>query len=120
MAKDPATVSELRKAAEITDQEIDAAVDAVLADLATEAYPLAKEWTLDVVESRAHTRATEALTTAKLDVMPRPHPKCRVGHGRKLGIGQTGAMFRKSPPFRLHAQTFPDSVASNETPRLGR
>ncbi|WP_281407372.1 hypothetical protein [Methylobacterium sp. P1-11] len=42
MAKEPATVSELLKAAEITDQEIDAAVDAVLADLAAEAYPLAK------------------------------------------------------------------------------
>lgn len=33
------TVSELRKAA---DQEIDAAINAVLANLATEAYPLAK------------------------------------------------------------------------------
>ena len=36
MAKEPPTVSELRKAAEVTDQEIDAAVDAVLSDLATE------------------------------------------------------------------------------------
>ena len=66
MAKEPPTGSELRKAAEITDQEIDAAVDAVLADLATEAYPLAKGWTLDLVETlRTNTRAAEALTTDK-------------------------------------------------------
>ncbi|MBN4095675.1 hypothetical protein [Methylobacterium sp. OT2] len=66
MAKEPATVSELRKAAEVTDQEIDAAVDAVLADLATAAYPLAKGWTLDLVETlRTNSRATEALTTDK-------------------------------------------------------
>ncbi|MGX9981100.1 hypothetical protein [Methylobacterium fujisawaense] len=65
MATNP-TVSELRKAAEITDQEIDAAVDAVLADLATEAYPLTKGWTLDLVETlRTNTRAAEALTTEK-------------------------------------------------------
>jgi len=64
MPKEPPTVSELRKAAEITDQEIDAAVDVVLADLATEAYPLAKGWTLDLVETlRTNTRAAEALTT---------------------------------------------------------
>ncbi|GAN52474.1 hypothetical protein ME121_6620 [Methylobacterium sp. ME121] len=37
MAKEPPPVTELRKAAEVTDQDIDAAVDAVLADLATEA-----------------------------------------------------------------------------------
>ena len=36
MAKESATVSELRNAAEVTDQEIDAAVDTVLADLATD------------------------------------------------------------------------------------
>ena len=41
MASNP-TVSELRKAARISDDEINAATDAVLADLATEAYPLAK------------------------------------------------------------------------------
>lgn len=40
MATNP-TVSELPKAAEITDGAIDAAVDAMLSDLATEAYPLA-------------------------------------------------------------------------------
>ncbi len=66
MAKDPATVSELRKAGEVSDQEVDAAVDAVLADLATEAFPLAKGWTLDLVETlRTTTRAAEALTTDK-------------------------------------------------------
>jgi hypothetical protein len=60
------TVSELRKAAEISDQEIDAAVDAVLADLATEAYPPAKGWTLDLVETlRTNERAAEALKTDK-------------------------------------------------------
>ena len=40
MAANP-TVSDLRKAAEVSDQEVDAAVDAVLADLATESYPIA-------------------------------------------------------------------------------
>ncbi|MGU3417015.1 hypothetical protein [Methylobacterium sp. D54C] len=53
-------VAELRKAAEVTDREI----DAVLADLATESYPLAKGWTLDLIEMlRTNTRATEPLTT---------------------------------------------------------
>ncbi|SFS86977.1 hypothetical protein [Methylobacterium sp. yr668] len=66
MAKEPLTVSELFKTKEITDTEIDAAVDAVLADLTTEAYPLAKGWTLDLVETlRTNTRAAEALTTDK-------------------------------------------------------
>ncbi|MBA9063363.1 hypothetical protein GGQ91_002758 [Methylobacterium fujisawaense] len=63
MATDP-TVSEFRKAAEVTDQEIDAAVDAVPADLATDAYPLAKGWSLDLVETiRTHAHAADALTT---------------------------------------------------------
>lgn len=66
MANDPATVFELRLAAEVTDHQINAAVDAVLANLATEAYPLAKGWTLDLVETlRTNTRAAEALTTDK-------------------------------------------------------
>lgn len=66
MAKEPPTVSELRKAAEVTDDEINAAVDTVLADLATEAYPLARGWTLDLVETlRTNARAAEALTTDK-------------------------------------------------------
>jgi hypothetical protein len=61
MAKEPPTVSELRKAAEVTDREIDAAVDLVLADLATEAYPLAKGWTLDLVETlRTNARGRSA------------------------------------------------------------
>lgn len=64
MAKEPPTVSELRKAAADTDQKIDAAVEAVLADLATETYPLAKGWTLNFVEKlRTNTRASEALTS---------------------------------------------------------
>ena len=50
----------------ISDQEIGAAVDAVLAELATDAYPLAKGWTLKLVETvRTNTRAAEALTTDK-------------------------------------------------------
>ena len=65
MATNP-TVSELRQAAAIPDQEIDAAVDAVLADLAAEAYPLAKGLTLDLVDMlRTNERATEALKTDK-------------------------------------------------------
>jgi hypothetical protein len=60
------TVSELRKTAEISDDEINAATDAVLADLATEAYPLAKGWTLDLVEMlRTNAAAAEALKTDK-------------------------------------------------------
>ncbi len=66
MAKEPPTVSALRKAAADTDQKIDAAVEAVLADLATETYPLAKGWTLNLVETlRTNTRASEALTSDK-------------------------------------------------------
>lgn len=49
MASNP-TVSDLRKVSEVTDDEITAAVDAVLAGLASEAYPLAKGWTLDLAE----------------------------------------------------------------------
>lgn len=65
MATNP-TVSELRKAAEISDQEIDAAVDAVLKDLASEAYPLAVGWTLDLVEAIAGNKAArDALLTDK-------------------------------------------------------
>lgn len=61
MAKEPPTVSELRKAAADTDQKIDAAVEAVLADLATETYPLAKGWTLNLVETlRTNTRVRGA------------------------------------------------------------
>lgn len=66
MAKEPATAPELRKAAEVSDQDIDATVHAVLADLASESYPFAKGWTLNLVETRrANTRAAEALTADK-------------------------------------------------------
>ena len=58
MASDP-TVSDLHKAAEVTDQEIDAAVDAVLTDLATEAYPLTDGYALDLQAAvQARTVAT--------------------------------------------------------------
>lgn len=64
MAKEPLAVSELCKAAADIDQKIDAAVEAVLADLATETYPLAKGWTLNLVETlRTNRRASEALTS---------------------------------------------------------
>ncbi|MCJ2061064.1 hypothetical protein MKL09_31670 [Methylobacterium sp. J-048] len=49
MASNP-TVSDLRKISEVTQGEITAAVDAVLADLKTEPYPLQRGWVLDVVE----------------------------------------------------------------------
>lgn len=58
------TVSELRKTSDVTDDEITAAVDAVLADLVTEAYPLAKGWTLDLVSAiAAHKASQDALLT---------------------------------------------------------
>jgi len=60
MAKEPATVSELREAAEVSDQEIDAAVDAVLADLATEAFPLTEGYALNL------TAAVQSSTFATL------------------------------------------------------
>lgn len=66
MAQGPATVSGLREAAEITDQAIDAAVDVVLADLATESYPFTKGCVLDFIETLGtNTRAAEALTADK-------------------------------------------------------
>ena len=64
MAKEPATDSELRKAAEVTDREIDAAVDAMLADLASGSYRLARGWPLELVETLGTNNcAAEALTT---------------------------------------------------------
>jgi hypothetical protein len=63
MASNP-TVSDLRKVSEVTDEEITAAVDAVLEDLASEAYPLAKGWTLDLVAAiAAHKASQDALLT---------------------------------------------------------
>ncbi|KNY21616.1 hypothetical protein [Methylobacterium sp. ARG-1] len=58
MAANP-TVSELRKTSDVTDDEITAAVDAVLADLASEAYPLAKGWVLDLVAAVANHKASQ-------------------------------------------------------------
>lgn len=63
MASNP-TVSDLRKVSEVTDDEITAAVDAVLVDLTSEAYPLAKGWTLDLVAAVAsHKASQDALLT---------------------------------------------------------
>ena len=63
MASNP-TVSDLRKVSEVTDDEIAAAVDAVLADLASEAYPLAKGLVLDLVAAVAsHKASQDALLT---------------------------------------------------------
>lgn len=65
MATNP-TVAELRKAADVTDWEIAPAIDTVLADLSTEADPLAEDWTLARVETiRTNTSAAEALKTDK-------------------------------------------------------
>lgn len=61
MATNP-TVSELRKAAEITDQEIDAAVDAYLANPKAEPYRFASEYEIDVTDAvRVHLPAKAAL-----------------------------------------------------------
>lgn len=58
------TVSELREAAEVTDAEVDAATDTVLADHAVEAHPLAAGWSLNLVEAIvAHEAAQDALLT---------------------------------------------------------
>jgi hypothetical protein len=65
MASNP-TVSDLRKVSEVTDEEITAAVDAVLEDLASEAYRLAKAkgWLLDLVAAVAgHKGSQDALLT---------------------------------------------------------
>ncbi|QEE40704.1 MULTISPECIES: hypothetical protein [unclassified Methylobacterium] len=63
MASNP-TVSDLRKVSEVTDDEITAVVDAVLADLAAEVYPLAKGWTLDLVAAiTSHKASQDALLT---------------------------------------------------------
>jgi hypothetical protein len=58
MASNP-TGSELRKTSDVTDDEITAAVDAVLADLASEAYSLASGWTLDLVAAVANHKASQ-------------------------------------------------------------
>ncbi|KAA0112907.1 hypothetical protein CIW48_30005 [Methylobacterium sp. P1-11] len=59
-------MSELRKAAEVSDQEIDAAVDAVLEVLASEVYRLTEGWKLDLVGAIAGRKAAQdALLTDK-------------------------------------------------------
>jgi hypothetical protein len=58
------TVSELYKAKAVTYGDVSAAVDAVLADRASEAYPLVKGWTIDLVGAVAsHKGARDALLT---------------------------------------------------------
>jgi hypothetical protein len=47
MATNP-TVSELFKAKVVTDDDVNAAVEAVLSDLATESYPLTDGYALDL------------------------------------------------------------------------
>lgn len=44
------TVSDLRKAAQVTDGEITAAVNAVLADCVTDPYVFSNGWTLDLAQ----------------------------------------------------------------------
>ncbi|MGT2482354.1 hypothetical protein ACU4GR_33780 (plasmid) [Methylobacterium oryzae CBMB20] len=58
------TVSDLFKSKDITEGEIDATVEAVLADLASEAYPLAEGWIIDLIGAIAgHKAAQDALLT---------------------------------------------------------
>ena len=67
MVKEAPTVAELRRAAEASNQEKNAAVDAVLAGLAAESYPPAKGGTLERVEtSRTNTRADEPSSADKV------------------------------------------------------
>jgi hypothetical protein len=64
MATTP-TVSELRKAAEITDQEIDAAVDAYLADPRARPFHFASGYEIDVAAAiERHMPAKIALADA--------------------------------------------------------
>jgi hypothetical protein len=59
-------VSDRFKSKDVTDEGMGAAVDAVIADLATESYPIAKGWTLNLIETlRTNKRAAEALKTNK-------------------------------------------------------
>jgi hypothetical protein len=60
----PPTVADLFNSKEVTEEEINAAVDAVLTDLASEAYLLTKGWKLDLVGAiAAHKAARDALLT---------------------------------------------------------
>lgn len=61
-----ATDSDPGKTKVVSDQEVDAVVDAALADLATECNLIARGWTLDRVGTlRTKEHAAEALTTDK-------------------------------------------------------
>lgn len=65
MASNP-TASELRKAAEITDQEIDAAVDGYLAGPRTERFGFASGYVIDVAAAiERHIPAKIALADAE-------------------------------------------------------
>jgi hypothetical protein len=64
MATNP-TVSELRKAAEVSDDEIDAAVDAYSADPATAPFRIADGYVIDVAAAvQRHAPARRALAEA--------------------------------------------------------
>lgn len=59
---DQKTTGELRKAAEITDDEINAAVDAVLAKPDTGSYPIGGSYVLDLASAvKAHEPSAKAL-----------------------------------------------------------
>ncbi|MHB2205095.1 hypothetical protein [Methylobacterium sp. CM6257] len=60
MATNP-TVSELRKAAEITDQEIEAAISAVLANPKVGPFELASGWTIDLTKAVMADRHASAI-----------------------------------------------------------
>jgi hypothetical protein len=63
MATNP-TVADLFKAREVTLDDLTAATDDVLAGIVTSAYPLTKNWTLDLIKMlRMDARAREALKT---------------------------------------------------------
>lgn len=59
---DQKTITDLRKAAEITDDEIHSAVDAVLAKLATDSYPIGGGYILNLAAAvAAHEPSAKAL-----------------------------------------------------------
>ncbi|WP_342030180.1 hypothetical protein [Methylobacterium pseudosasicola] len=64
-------MSDLREVSEVTDEEITATVDAVLQDLASEAYPLAKGWILDLVAAVAEHKASQDALLADRDAYKR-------------------------------------------------
>lgn len=92
MASNP-TVSDLRKVSEVTDDEITAAVDAVLEDLASEAYPLAKGWILDLVAGRRTQslsgRAAHGLGRLQAQHGPHRDPDGASGEGMSESVDRT-------------------------------